>query len=436
MRHQLLRQGCALRSEVLPLNLESTPKHRHPTNMILRPLLRPSAGCRAAFFAPLGIIRLSSSSASKTPPTRLRILFAGSDDFSGVSLAALHREHVANPSLITSIDVLCREDGRTGRKRDVLKEGALTPRPPSEAHSNDCCSLDQGHSSHLIAACAYYEQFQELGGGCFLPSDCAGTDQQTERANLLTDYDLIIAVSFGLFIPARLISGLPYGGLNVHPSLLPRYRGAAPLHHTLLNHDAETGVTIQTLHPKRFDHGDILMQTTPPLPLAPRTSFKTLHDTLAAQGAEMLVETLRRLLFVPPLAPMKSLYAPSMATKMSNQEEHIVWERWTADEMELRAEMLGSVWTRLGDEGDAVEKVVGMKRTVLGGVKRIEWTPELEIPTGSFRYVKREREETMVLKTNDGWVSVGSVKVEGKKDIGGATWIRSLQGRGVGRQFF
>jgi len=60
-------------------------------------------------------------STANVPP--LRILFAGSDNFSSTSLSALHRAHVSDPSLIASIDVLCREDGRTGRKRDILKEG-------------------------------------------------------------------------------------------------------------------------------------------------------------------------------------------------------------------------------------------------------------------------------------------------------------------------
>lgn len=63
------------------------------------------------------------SSTAKVPP--LRILFAGSDNFSSTSLSALHRAHVSDPSLIASIDVLCREDGRTGRKRDILKEGTF-----------------------------------------------------------------------------------------------------------------------------------------------------------------------------------------------------------------------------------------------------------------------------------------------------------------------
>jgi hypothetical protein len=61
-------------------------------------------------------------STQKTSPP-LRILFAGSDEFSAVSLRALHKEQQENPELIASLDVLCREDGKTGRKRNILKEG-------------------------------------------------------------------------------------------------------------------------------------------------------------------------------------------------------------------------------------------------------------------------------------------------------------------------
>ncbi|KAF8248302.1 hypothetical protein K440DRAFT_626100 [Wilcoxina mikolae CBS 423.85] len=91
--------------------------------MIATPLLRPALlrptflRCRFSCYTH----RLYSDSKTAAP---LRILFAGSDDFSIVSLNALHREHVNRPSLIASIDVLCREDGRTGRKRDILKEGS------------------------------------------------------------------------------------------------------------------------------------------------------------------------------------------------------------------------------------------------------------------------------------------------------------------------
>ena len=82
-----------------------------------------------------------------------------------------------------------------------------------------------------------------------------------------TTFDLAVVVSFGYFFPASLIKSFPMGAINVHPSLLPKYRGAAPIYHTLLkerlNNDIkeETGVTIMELHPKEMDAGDIYYQT-------------------------------------------------------------------------------------------------------------------------------------------------------------------------------
>ena len=101
--------------------------------MRLRPLLRPLPIRRTPHRHHRLPIRLNHALAHTPPPAPapLRILFAGSDDFSSVSLRALHCEHVANPALIASIDVLCREDGRTGRKRDILREGFSAPNPSS-----------------------------------------------------------------------------------------------------------------------------------------------------------------------------------------------------------------------------------------------------------------------------------------------------------------
>ncbi|KAF8248303.1 Formyltransferase [Wilcoxina mikolae CBS 423.85] len=258
-------------------------------------------------------------------------------------------------------------------------------------------------------------------------------DWQLPKLSPTSSFNLIIAVSFGLFIPASLIDKFPYGGLNVHPSLLPRYRGAAPIQRTLLNHDKETGVTIQTLDKERFDHGKILMQSSPPISIPPKTSYRTLHDNLAVWGADMLVETLRQRLFVPPISDIKNSYQASVARKVTSEDSHISWQDWSADEMKLRAEMLGSVWTELGAELD--EPSTPRKRTILTEIDVLNWDPELDIGVGCFRYVKQP-EEMMVLRCKYGWVRVGAVKVEGKKEIEGGMWIRSLQKRGVGRKFW
>ncbi|KAI8831724.1 formyl transferase, partial [Chytridium lagenaria] len=75
------------------------------------------------------------------------------------------------------------------------------------------------------------------------------------------DYDVAVVVSFRYFLPKELIRFFPHGAFNVHPSLLPRYRGAAPLQHTILNRDKEAGVSIMDLDEEKFDAGRILHQT-------------------------------------------------------------------------------------------------------------------------------------------------------------------------------
>lgn len=114
--------------------------------------------------------------------------------------------------------------------------------------------------------------------------------------------DLVIAVSFGLFVPPRILGLAQYGGLNVHPSLLPDLRGPAPIEHALLKQRKLTGVSIQTLDPKQFDHGTILAQTAAPgIQIPPDMSAALLEEQLAKTGAEMLVDVLKTHKFVPPL---------------------------------------------------------------------------------------------------------------------------------------
>jgi methionyl-tRNA formyltransferase len=386
------------------------------TTMILRPLYFcakiPRYGAHNTFRA--------YSNTKSAPP--LRILFAGSDNFSAESLKALHREAVDNPTLISSIDVLCREDGRTGRKRDVLKEGRLPPPPPAYIYI-----YTHGLTTRPLVP------IKSLARSLDLPIHTV----QNFTSFSLPDPKphLIIAVSFGLFIPASVLASLPYGGLNVHPSLLPRYRGAAPIYHTLLQRDPETGVTIQTLSPHRFDAGDILLQSDPPIIVPPKASYATLHHQLAEVGAEMLVETLRKGLFIPPTEPVKNTYRPSLARKMTSKDARVAWDVWSAEEMERRCGMLGSVWTELGDEPEKGQR----KRVILTGIAVLDNEPSLgeDIGVGCFRHLKTPGgEEKMGLKCKEGWVSVGTVKIEGRWEVEGKVWTRGLQKRGLGKRFY
>ncbi|XP_069102579.1 methionyl-tRNA formyltransferase, mitochondrial-like [Argopecten irradians] len=104
------------------------------------------------------------------------------------------------------------------------------------------------------------------------------------------EFDVGVLSSFGKMIPARLLNAFPYGIINIHPSLLPRWRGAAPIPHTILSGDKNTGVSIMELRPKHFDTGPILLQKAIPVPEG-STSFQ-LYDLLAKLGVHLVMKAL------------------------------------------------------------------------------------------------------------------------------------------------
>ena len=101
--------------------------------------------------------------------------------------------------------------------------------------------------------------------------------------------DLLVVVAYGQYIPKRLISIASHEAINVHPSLLPIYRGAAPIQWALINGDVQTGVSIITVAEK-MDAGEILKQET--LVIDETDTAATLHDRCADLGARLLVETI------------------------------------------------------------------------------------------------------------------------------------------------
>ncbi|KAI2623804.1 formyl transferase [Xylaria nigripes] len=200
----------------------------------------------------------------------LHILFCGSDEFSCASLKALHDEQAQNPDLIRSIDVVVRPGKRMGRGLKIVRH------PPIRS---------------LATSLGLLIHERDTFTGWDMP----------EKINL------IIAVSFGLLVPPRLLHKAKYGGLNIHPSLLPDLRGPAPLQYALLTGRTLTGVSLQTLHEKAFDHGVVLAQT-PSDPQdgnalhipASTTTVAALQALVTPAATDLLIQGLRKSLHVPP----------------------------------------------------------------------------------------------------------------------------------------
>ena len=103
--------------------------------------------------------------------------------------------------------------------------------------------------------------------------------------------DLFVVVAYGKILPKDLLAVALKGALNVHPSLLPRWRGPAPIQYALLSGDEETGVSIMLLD-EEMDHGPVLAQK--PYPIRADDTAATLHETLADLGGKLLIDTLSR----------------------------------------------------------------------------------------------------------------------------------------------
>ena len=132
-----------------------------------------------------------------------------------------------------------------------------------------------------------------------------------------------------------------------------RFRGPAPLHHTLLSGRERTGVTVQTLHPKHFDQGEILAQTPFPGFEHRCTTIPELSKLTANEGASMLIRLIRDGAFPLAQRPQGHLpskveqYAVKDAPKISPADRHIDWSTWTAEEILRRHRLIGPLWNNV-----------------------------------------------------------------------------------------
>lgn len=140
--------------------------------------------------------------------------------------------------------------------------------------------------------------------------------------------DLMVVVAFGQILSQRILDIPPYGCINVHASLLPRYRGAAPIHWSVIHGEKETGVTTMFMD-AGLDTGDMLLKAA--VPIGPEMTTGELHDKLMTIGADLLENTLKAIAdgTVQRIKQVDDLsnYAP-MLTKETG---HIDWTQSAAD---------------------------------------------------------------------------------------------------------
>ena len=118
--------------------------------------------------------------------------------------------------------------------------------------------------------------------------------REEENVQIIRDYqpDAIVVAAYGQILPESILNIPQYGCINIHASLLPKYRGAAPIEWTIINGETESGVTTMYMA-KGLDTGDMIEKTV--VPIADTDTGVTLHDKLADAGAELILSTLSKL---------------------------------------------------------------------------------------------------------------------------------------------
>lgn len=211
----------------------------------------------------------------------MKIIFMGTPDFSVPVLNALHQAHEI-------VAVYCQPPRPAGRgKADrptpvharALELG-LTVRHPVSLRSEDAA-----------------KDFSDLGA------------------------DVAVVVAYGLILPQQILDAPRLGCLNIHASLLPRWRGAAPIHRAIMSGDSETGICIMQMD-AGLDTGPVLLRESTPIKADETTS--DLHDRLAAMGSRMIVQALADL---PLPAVPQSEQGVTYAAKIDKSEARIDWSR-------------------------------------------------------------------------------------------------------------
>jgi len=181
-------------------------------------------------------------------------------------------------------------------------------------------------------------------------------DEAEQAAFAALDLDLAVVAAYGLILPKAILEAPRHGCLNIHASLLPRWRGAAPIQRAILAGDRISGVTIMRMD-EGLDTGPMLLRES--VTIGPKTNAGRLHDDLAAMGARMIVEALAKLEAGKLEETPQPEEGVTYAAKIDKAETRIDWSRPAAEiERQLRAfAPLPGAWFEL--DGERIRALAG-----------------------------------------------------------------------------
>lgn len=310
----------------------------------------------------------------------MKVIFMGTPDFAAASLEALiDSEHEI-------LAVVTQPDKPKGRK------GELTP-PPVKT----------------IAV--------EKGIKVYQPVKV----REPEFVEIIRDYkpDVIVVIAFGQIIPESILEIPKYGCVNIHGSLLPKYRGAAPIQWAVLDGEKESGVT-SMLMDRGIDTGDILLKRS--IKLAEDETSGSLFDKLMALGAETLLETLEGL-EKGSITPEKQGDSPTDYAKMLTKEMGLIDFSRTASELDCFVRGMNP-WPSA--------------YTTLGGKTLKIWRAKPVAEKGKAGSVLRVGKDSFVVGCGENALEIFEVQLEGKKRMSAGDFLKGTHieaGKEFGGEF-
>ena len=297
----------------------------------------------------------------------LRIIFAGTPDFAAESLRALlDTEHEV-------IAVYTQPDKKGKRKNQ------MAPRPVKDLAVENSIPVFQPHS-------------------------LKDEDEQLALTNLKAD--IMVVVAYGMLLPKAVLDTPRLGCINVHGSILPRWRGAAPVERSMLEGDQETGVTIMQMD-EGLDTGDMLHKVF--TPISQTDTAASLFERLAVIGSEALVETLTQLQNGTAQPEKQDDSLATYAAKLRKEEGQINWQE-PASRIDLQIRTLSprvAVTFKLGDEA----------------VKLLSCEPVDQ--SGQPGEILPSDKKSIVVACGEGAIKITQLQLPGKKAMDAAAVLNS-----------
>ena len=240
----------------------------------------------------------------------------------------------------------------------------------------------------------------------YQPEKLSGSEEMTQLMSLGADG--IVTAAYGQFLPSKLLDSMDFA-VNVHASLLPKYRGGAPIHYAIINGDAEAGVTIMEMV-KEMDAGDMVSQKA--LPILEQDNVGTMFEKLAVLGRDLLLETLPAYIAGKIKPVPQDASQVTFSPNISPEEERLDWNKSARDIFnQIRGMYPGPV-----------------AHTLLDGKRFKIYEGDLVEGQGQAGHIIEKTKKSLVVATGQGAISLKSVQPAGKPRMAIADFLN-----GVGR---